>query len=319
MSKVLGMETASAEPAGRSHPPGAVVARTQRKELVFGPVAFELLIEEGAGFEVDAEVGRFCEPPGEQQVVGRVCCAVRRGPALPRQVPWPEQNTLRFFALDGGEDGYRVEGRELLATVRRLGAESFAASIELAPGSEGGLALLRGVMGAVVHLQGGLLLHAAAVELDGRAVVFLGPSGAGKSTAAGLCRGARCLAYDHVAVAPTTLGYRVWGLPLGSASTLPDGPVGAYPLIAALRVRRSTSAPSIERIDGVPALFIVREAVESADLSPVGEADYLRAAMELAECVEVGEIHTVLGVELNTLLNGFFRPSSGESAGGRPR
>jgi len=60
--------------------------------------------------------------------------------------------------------------------------------------------LQRGLVKALLRdLRGGLAVHASAVALDERAVLFVGPSGVGKSTAAAqLClgRGARLLADD---------------------------------------------------------------------------------------------------------------------------
>ena len=44
--------------------------------------------------------------------------------------------------------------------------------------------LLGSVIGALCQQRGMLLLHANAIEIDGRAVAFVGPSGAGKSTLA---------------------------------------------------------------------------------------------------------------------------------------
>lgn len=63
--------------------------------------------------------------------------------------------------------------------------------------------LLEPVLAFVLRRRGTLVLHASAVELAGRAVVFCGPSGAGKSTVAAVCisGGATLLSDDVVAVA----------------------------------------------------------------------------------------------------------------------
>ena len=45
------------------------------------------------------------------------------------------------------------------------------------------------LLGGMLPLRGGLMVHACGVSDDGRGVVFVGPSGAGKSTMAGLCTG----------------------------------------------------------------------------------------------------------------------------------
>jgi hypothetical protein len=67
----------------------------------------------------------------------------------------------------------------------------------------------------VHHLRGGLSLHGAAVEIEGRACVLLGASGQGKSTlAAALCerRRARLLGDDAVAIRQTASGDEVLAL-----------------------------------------------------------------------------------------------------------
>lgn len=63
--------------------------------------------------------------------------------------------------------------------------------------------LLEPVLGFLLRSRGTLALHASAVEMDGKAVVFCGPGGAGKSTAAGACvaAGGALLSDDVVAVA----------------------------------------------------------------------------------------------------------------------
>ena len=59
-------------------------------------------------------------------------------------------------------------------------------------------------LGVLLHRRGVLVLHGAALDVGGRAVVLLGNKGAGKSTTAAalLARGARLLADDLVALDP---------------------------------------------------------------------------------------------------------------------
>jgi hypothetical protein len=83
------------------------------------------------------------------------------------------------------------------------------------------LALRVGMQLATLR-QGGLLLHAAGVAFEGRAVVAIGPSGAGKSTFTRLCAqaaGAAVLSDEVLALYP---GGRVEGSPFCSELELPS-------------------------------------------------------------------------------------------------
>jgi hypothetical protein len=64
------------------------------------------------------------------------------------------------------------------------------------------LPLLGTVLAVLLHQRGLLVLHASAVEIDGRAVAFLGAKGAGKSTTAAMlyARGHTLIADDIVAI-----------------------------------------------------------------------------------------------------------------------
>ncbi len=69
--------------------------------------------------------------------------------------------------------------------------------------------LLGPVIGLVLRLRGLTGLHASAVEIDGRAVVFTGPPGAGKSTLAGVfaMMGVPVMADDTVVIRPADGGW----------------------------------------------------------------------------------------------------------------
>lgn len=67
--------------------------------------------------------------------------------------------------------------------------------------------------------SGGFLLHAAVIEVEGKAILFTAPSGTGKSTQAGLWqkhRGAKTVNGDRAAVR----GGTVWGIPFCGSSGL---------------------------------------------------------------------------------------------------
>lgn len=71
--------------------------------------------------------------------------------------------------------------------------------------------LLGPVWGTLIRLRGRLALHAGAVAVAGRALLFAGASGAGKSTllAAFAAAGARVLADDQVSPFPTATGMAI--------------------------------------------------------------------------------------------------------------
>lgn len=71
--------------------------------------------------------------------------------------------------------------------------------------------LLGRVMACLLRLRGYLPLHGSAVEINGRAAIFLGPSGAGKSTLAAAChaRGHSIITDDVAAVARQGAEFRI--------------------------------------------------------------------------------------------------------------
>jgi len=99
--------------------------------------------------------------------------------------------------------------------------------------------------------RGGLLLHAAAVVLDGRAFVLCGQAGAGKSTFAELARqaGARLLTDDLTVIDAAGPSVEVLATPIRAYRPAPEPP-GRFPL-AALMLAVHGAPP---RLDPVPAL-----------------------------------------------------------------
>ena len=192
----------------------------------------------------------------------------------------------------------RIRSSTLFAELERVAPKRYAVTARIDPTAAGMLALLRGVASGIVHSEGGLVLHAAAAEVDGRAVLFVGPSGAGKSTALALSDGARCFAFDNVAIVPNSDGVVAWGLPGGKSEPLaPLAPDVVYPLAAVMRVRNDTTANQLElhRLHGTEALFALRESVQCADVSIGGEEQHLQAALRICERVPIGRMSTVLG------------------------
>ncbi|MFD2239261.1 serine kinase [Aureimonas populi] len=136
-------------------------------------------------------------PPGG---AGSDVVAIRRG-AVPRA--WNEGSPDPFF---------RFEGRSHILRWRSVGAFMIADDrtilVDPAEGVDPRLIafpLLGPVLALLLHRRGRLVLHASAVEIEGRAVVLMGDKGAGKSTLAGalVSAGHRLLTDDVLVLAPT--------------------------------------------------------------------------------------------------------------------
>ena len=102
----------------------------------------------------------------------------------------PDADADRFAWLDRAR--LRVTDREILVD---SSDEAFARQCVVGPG-----------LGVLLHRRGMLVLHGAAIDVGGRAVVLLGDKGAGKSTTAAalIARGHRLLTDDLVALVPDT-------------------------------------------------------------------------------------------------------------------
>lgn len=285
---MLGLGSREGRQGSRS---GARAQGTTVERLLFGGVHLEILSGHGASCSPGADDRRFAVAPGTASTVAEVACSVCADPTLGRALG-PDGNVLGWSREVPGRLALASAG--LRVEITALGGRRYAASARAEPGERGAHALLRGVAAAVLEREGGVTLHAAGVELDGRAIVYLGPSGAGKSTAARLTDGGRSFADDHVALVPTESGWMAWGLPGGSPNRMPASAGVVFPIAALLRVRRGRASPRVERLSGTAALFAVREAVESGDCSPEAEAARLSTAARIAREVEVGTIHTVL-------------------------
>lgn len=97
--------------------------------------------------------------------------------------PDPPQPYGRIHAFDADETYIGIEsvGKFLLKGSKEVVCQMSP----LFPDGLAGFALLGPIMATIMHLRGNLILHGSALEVGGKAVVFLGDKGAGKSTMAG--------------------------------------------------------------------------------------------------------------------------------------
>jgi hypothetical protein len=141
---------------------------------------------------------------------------------LPRWAFWTR------VATDGVDAADIAVTRE--ATQYRVAAVSWAGGYSVADDFHNAANALAGLLIDAILAQNKTFccLHAAAVEVDGSAVLFAGPSEAGKSTLALrlAARGCRHLAGDRVLLLDGDAPYRVSGLGLAAKARtpLPPGP-----------------------------------------------------------------------------------------------
>ncbi|HXC54200.1 MAG TPA: hypothetical protein VNU97_02810 [Rhizomicrobium sp.] len=135
---------------------------------------------------------------------------------------YPDAVTVRRAAVPEALAGageshatYEIAGDSFLFRIPRLARFLLRAGRDIAFQSEGDAtdgdvaAFLAGtVLGILLHQRGEIVLHASAVEVGGRAVLFCGPSGAGKSALAAALgqRGHGLLADDLCTVAVNDAG-----------------------------------------------------------------------------------------------------------------
>jgi hypothetical protein len=87
---------------------------------------------------------------------------------------------------------------------------------------------LKNFSGALVLREGGLMLHAAAIERDGGAYIFFGPSGSGKTTVSEASKGCTVLTDELVIIRRTQYGFTAYGTPTWRDGIAGTG--GSYPI-----------------------------------------------------------------------------------------
>jgi MoaA/NifB/PqqE/SkfB family radical SAM enzyme len=136
------------------------------------------------------------------------------------------------------------------------------------------------VLARALPAFGGVFVHAAAVDWDGRGLLFAGPSEAGKSTVVRLIgERARVLCDDRVAVRGSPEGFRVHGTwSHGEIDRVSPGPA---PLRAVFFLRQASTNRAV-RIDDPRAVlkdFLPRL------VRPLVSADWWEKALAVAEAV----------------------------------
>ncbi len=160
-------------------------------------------------------------------------------------------------------------------------------------------AMLGAPLALMLAARGGFLLHASAVALNGRALLFVGDSGAGKSTLARWLDGVD--------------GIRRIGDDIVAAADAGDGPVAlphfpqfkldpggqyhrdrpqALPLAAVLLLRRGAATAAVAPLRGHRAtLALVAHTDSSRLFGPTLLANHLRSCSRIAMATRIAELH----------------------------
>lgn len=264
--------------------------------LTFGGVYFQLAFRGAVVPELTQLFEPYCSEGDDAPHAATAMCDVVLDDGLGRGLLGADD--VRWLH---DTDSVQLDSDSLRAGISRDGHTAFHAQVRMAPTDLGFSALLRLVGLAVIENVGGLLLHAAAVELDGEVVAFCGPSGAGKSTAVQLCQNAACFSYDQLVVFPYQGRYWAWATPWGTATGLGRGSAYACPLRALLRVTRGGPRPRVRWADSASSLFVVRDATNVSDYDLSQEQLRLSTCLDLCANVPVGHLNTVLGQPLDSV------------------
>ena len=221
-----------------------------------------------------------------------VACTVS-GAGVPVTSHAHRRSQKRVHARWSGARG-AVDGHGVRVHLRALAPRRFVASVQCDLSNVTAHPVEDVLNQAILERCGGAVLHAAAIEIDGRALAFVGPSGAGKTTACGLT-GRPWFSRDRLAVAPTDDGWWAWPLAGGSVppSSRASG-LAALPLAGVLRVVQSDRT-RLQVTQGVQSVLDVRSCCFVGDTDAKAEPNRLEVVENLCNQVPVGRLHTVLG------------------------
>jgi hypothetical protein len=291
-------------------PSPAFDPRTSDGRFAYGGVAFELLADDLLAPALALAQQRYSLSLPHPAANIDAVCSLRLDLALAT----PDTDALVSWRAT--PEGVSVRGTRVRAEIRPIGVRRHVITARV--GAPDCVPLLLTLLAStLVDLEGGLHLHATALELDNQAeaVLLLGPSGAGKSTAAGQLDCARCFADDRVALVRSEAdgGFWAWALPGGSAAELPISAHAVLPLGAFLRVRQGDGSGRVQAVAPGRGALLLREAVEIAFNSDFLEAARLAVVSEVASVTAAAEAFVVLGQSWSGELREFLDARPGLS------
>lgn len=161
---------------------------------------------------------------------------------------------------------------------------------------------LRNLYSVLIFSDGGIMLHAAAVEKDGKAYIFFGPSQSGKSTVARISAGYSVLTDELVAIRRVNGSFKAYGTPywgkhlkVAKGLSAPVKIGGLFKLIKDKKVFLKKFSPSqaITEVLTVPKLYeeflsmhkLLNSCADLAKVAPCYELHFLPDA-SFWKCIE---------------------------------
>ncbi|MFW5925702.1 MAG: hypothetical protein ACOCV4_06015 [Myxococcota bacterium] len=269
--------------------------------FAFAGVAFRLRRPGAEGpLRLPHGTGAPCSEAPGRPVAAEVELELRTDRTLPRE------RAACGFSAQRQEHGMRVDHARGHVDLRRRapGRYEGVAALPTDTGGSAEMDALQAVAVAVLCAEGGAMVHAASVEVEGAAFLFVGPSDAGKTTACVLT-GGRLLAIDRAALVPQGEGWVAWAVPGGPEDEvdLPRTAEPVLPLGAILRVVQATGEPEARLLPGVRATMVIRAALQWPFRGAREEERAMDAADAIRRRARVGEARTVLGRPLAPALN----------------
>lgn len=266
----------------------------------YGGVGFEILQAGSHGWELGADHQLFVSR-GTEPTCAQVRVAVTVDPSLDLQAG---DRTIDW-RWEGDHALVRTIG--VSAHLQRVAPGSYVAAARVGTRRAAESSLTTALSGVIVGREGGLVLHAAGVVVDGAAVLFIGPSGAGKTTASNHTAAGRWHARDRAAIYPFGNGWWTWGMAGGDDIHLPRAEKRTYPLAGVMRVRRGHRGVTVTDLDATKSLYVLRESAQWAQAGVDEEGRLLDACMAVASAVPVAELHSVLDHDLTSTLSEWSR------------
>jgi len=198
---------------------------------------------------------------GGSAALVRISVAQQPLPEWSAAIPDLDEPSLRAWAR-GGELLFALDGIGCLCRPASGVAQLLVQDLEAIPLAQFAGWFLVSVLFALAPPRGWIGLHAAAVEMNGRAVVLPGPSGCGKSTlfAAAAQQGHGVLSDDLVWLCQAGDGYHAVAFPRGGAvaqqvpPSCTDLPLGAF-VLPSITTRGPSTIETISRAAAVQELM----------------------------------------------------------------